>query len=111
MAELIGTFEQIVLLAVLGLETAAYGRAVLREVELAVSRERSVTAGAVYTTLDRLEAKGLLTSRLEEGTPERGGRARRFYHLTASGASALNQARATLDRMWQGKTWPLEVPA
>ena len=111
MAELIGTFEQIVLLAVLGLGDAAYGRAVLREVEAALSRERAVTAGAVYTTLDRLEAKGLLSSRLDEGTPERGGRARRFYRLTAPGASALNHARATLDRLWQGKPWPLEIPA
>ncbi len=111
MAELIGTFEQVVLLAVLGLEDDAYGRSVLREVELALSRARAVTAGSVYTTLDRLEAKGLLASRLEEGTPERGGRARRFYRVTAPGASALNNARATLDRLWQGKPWPLEVPA
>lgn len=111
MAELIGTFEQVVLLAVLGLDDAAYGRSVLSAVEMALQRERSVAAGAVYTTLDRLEAKGLLASRLEEGTPERGGRARRFYRLTAQGASALNQARSTLDKMWQGKPWPLEVPA
>ena len=109
MADLIGTFEQVVLLAVLGLNDGAYGRAVLREVETALARERSVTAGAIYTTLDRLEEKGLLASRLEDGTPERGGRARRFYRLTATGASALNHARATLDRLWQGKPWPLET--
>ena len=111
MAELIGTFEQVVLLAVLGLDDAAYGRAVLRQVEIALARERSITAGAVYTTLDRLEAKGLLASRLEQGTPERGGRARRFYRLTARGASALNETRSTLDKMWQDKPWPLEVLA
>ncbi len=111
MGELIGMFEQVVLLAVFGLEDAAYGRSVLREVELALTRERSVTAGAVYTTLDRLEGKGLLTSRLEDGTPERGGRARRFYRLTAAGASALNGTRSTIDKMWQGKPWPLEVLA
>ena len=111
MAELIGTFEQVVLLAVLGLDDGAYGRSVLREVEVALTRERSVTAGSVYTTLDRLEIKGLLSSRTEEGTPERGGRARRFYRLTANGASSLNQARSTLDKMWLGKPWPLEVPA
>ena len=70
-----------------------------------------MTAGAVYTTLDRLEGKGLLSCRLEDGTPERGGRARRFYRLTAAGASALNVARSTIDRMWQGKPWPLEVLA
>jgi len=108
MSELLGIFEQIVLLAVVGLDDGAYGRAVLREVQLA-SEQRSVSAGAVYATLDRLEAKGLLSSRLEEGTPERAGRARRFYRLTTDGASALTHVRATLERLWQGKQWPLEV--
>ncbi len=108
MAELLGTFEQIVLLAVLGLGDEAYGRAVLRAVQLAVL-ERNVSAGAVYATLDRLEVKGLLFSRLEEGTPARGGRVRRFYQLTSCGASALTEARMTLEKMWQGKCWPLEV--
>jgi PadR family transcriptional regulator, regulatory protein PadR len=111
MAELLGTFEQIVLLAVLGLNEEAYGRAVLRDVQLASGEERSISAGAVYATLDRVEEKGLLSSRLEDGTPARGGRARRFYRVTPSGASALNQARQTLDKMWQGKPWPLEVSA
>lgn len=108
MAELLGTFEQIVLLTVLGLEEQAYGRAVLHEVQLGATG-RSVSAGAVYATLDRLEAKGLLSSRLEKGTPARGGRSRRFYRLTAAGASSLTEARKTLDRFWQGKQWPLEV--
>jgi PadR family transcriptional regulator, regulatory protein PadR len=110
MAELMGTFEHVVLLAVLGLGEEAYGRAVLREVELALAKVRSPTAGAVYTTLDRLETKGWLASQLEEGTPERGGRVRRFYRLTASGVSALNDTRATLNGLWQGKPWPLEMP-
>ncbi len=108
MAELLGTFEQIVLLSVLGLEEQAYGRAVLREVQNATPG-RSVSAGSVYATLDRMEAKGLLSSRLEEGTPSRGGRSRRFYSLTAAGASSLTEARKTLDKLWQGKRWPLEV--
>jgi len=109
MADLLGTFEQIVLLAVLGLEDEAYGRAVLREVQRAPQRGRSISAGAVYATLDRLESKALLSSRLEPGTPARGGRARRFYRLTAAGASALTEARITLEKMWHGKQWPLEV--
>jgi len=109
MADLLGTFEQIVLLAVLGLEDEAYGRAVLREVQRAPQRGRSISAGAVYATLDRLESKALLSSRLERGTPARGGRARRFYRLTAAGASALTEARMTLEKMWHGKQWPLEV--
>jgi DNA-binding PadR family transcriptional regulator len=109
MAELLGTFEQIVLLAVLGLESGAYGRAVLHDVQQAFQGGRSISAGAVYATLDRLELKGLLTSHLEEGTPSRGGRVRRFYRLTAAGASALTDARNTLEKLWHGKSWPLEV--
>jgi DNA-binding PadR family transcriptional regulator len=109
MAELLGTFEQIVLLAVLGLGEEAYGRAVLRAVQVASQDVRSISAGAVYATLDRVETKGLLSSRVEKGTPARGGRARRFYRLTSTGASALTDARRTLEKMWQGKSWPLEV--
>ncbi len=111
MAELLGTFEQIVILAVLGLDEQAYGRAVLRAVQSATEEDRSISAGAVYATLDRVEAKGLLDSRLEEGTPARGGRARRYYRLTADGAAALTLARKTLEKMWHGKRWPLEVSA
>lgn len=109
MSELLGTFEQIVLLAVLGLGEEAYGRAVLRTVQSVALNDRAVSAGAVYATLDRVEAKGLLSSRLEKGTPARGGRSRRFYKLTSTGAAALSEARRTLERMWQGRPWPLEV--
>ena len=109
MAELLGTFEQLILLAVLGLEQEAYGRAILAAVETASADQRSISAGAVYSTLDRLEAKSLLSSRIEEGTPARGGRPRRYYCLTTTGAAALSEARRTLERMWQGKRWPLEV--
>lgn len=111
MAELLGTFEQIVLLAVLGLEENAYGRSVLQAVQSASGDNRSISAGAIYATLDRVEMKGLLSSRIEEGTPARGGRARRFYRLTPTGASALSEARRTLEKMWHGKRWPLEVSA
>ena len=111
MAELLGTFEQIVLLAVLGLDEEAYGRAVLRAVQSASGGDRSISAGAVYATLNRVEAKGLLSSRIEESTLARGGRARRFYRLTPMGASALSEARKTLEKMWLGKRWPLEVSA
>jgi PadR family transcriptional regulator PadR len=107
MSELLGTFEQIVLLAVLGLNADAYGRAVLGEVQSAVS-ERTISAGAVYSTLDRLETKGLLSSTLEQGTPIRGGRVRRFYQLTSSGASALSDTRLALEKIWMGKRWPLQ---
>lgn len=116
MAELLGTFEQIVLLAVLDLADDAYGRAILRAVEAALERDRAVAAGAIYSTLDRVEQKGLLTSRLEpgnpnDGNPARGGRVRRYYRLTPQGITALNDARAALDQMWHGKPWPLPAPA
>ena len=71
MAELLGTFEQAVLLAVWKLVEEAYGRAILRGVQSGLDRE--VAAGAIYATLDRLEEKGFVSSRLEEGTPVRGG--------------------------------------
>ena len=109
MAEMLGTFEQVVLLAVVGLDDDAYGRAVLHAVQTALDRENAVSAGAVYSTLDRLEAKGMLSSQLEEGTVERAGRARRYFRLTAAGASALNNCRRTLDRMWRGKRSQIEV--
>ncbi len=109
MAALLGTFEQIVLLAVMTAGEEAYGRAVLRAVQTNLGAHRSVSAGAVYATLDRLEAEGLVSSRLEEGTPARGGRARRFYRLAAPGANALREARTVLEQMWRGVTWPVEV--
>lgn len=108
-AALLGTFEQIVLLSVMAAGEQAYGRAVLRTVQENLGTGRSVSAGAVYATLDRLEAEGLIRSRLEQGTPARGGRARRFYRLTARGNKALAEARAVLEKMWRGAAWPAEV--
>lgn len=109
MAELLGTFEQVVLLAVVRQGDEAYGRAILREIEDAFSGSRNVAAGAVYSTLDRLEAKGLLSSKLGEGTTERGGRKRRFYRVTAKGFRALNDAKSTLESLWNSIRWPAEV--
>ena len=108
MSELLGTFEQIVLLTVLTLGEDAYGRSVLRESQKNAAGNRPVAAGAVYATLDRLEQKGYLSSRLEAGTPERDGRVRRFYRLTANGVSALEETRKTLERIWRGKRRLLE---
>jgi DNA-binding PadR family transcriptional regulator len=109
MAALLGTFEQIVLLAVVAAGDQAYGRAVLRAVEANLAGDRSVSAGSVYATLDRLEAQCLVASRLERGTPARRGRARRFYRLTPEGARALTEARNSLEKMWRGVRWPMEV--
>ena len=101
MAELLGIFEQAVLLAIRRLAGDAYGRLILREVSAALDREAA--AGAVYATLDRLEAKGLATSTLKPGTAQRGGRPRRYYTLTGEGLKAMDQTRAALDRMWSAE--------
>jgi DNA-binding PadR family transcriptional regulator len=109
MADVLGAFEQSVLLAILRLKEEAYGRAILKEVTLRLERE--VAAGAVHATLVRLEDRGLLTSRLGAGTAIRGGRARRFYKLRPAGLHALNDARAAIDNLWLGLKWPLKGPA
>ena len=106
MAEILGAFEQAVLLAVLRLRDEAYGRAILKQVQTRLERE--IAAGAVHATLDRLEKKGMLTSRLEPGTEVRAGRPRRYYVLDPSARDALNQARAVVNNLWRGVKWPLE---
>jgi PadR family transcriptional regulator, regulatory protein PadR len=107
MADMLGTFEQAVMLAILRLGDGAYGRAVLRRVQESLAR--SVAAGAVYTTLDRLERRGLINSRLAKGTAIRGGRARRYYAVAAEGNHALADAQSTLTKLWQGVKVPMAV--
>ena len=107
MADVLGTFEQAVLLAVLRLGEEAYGRAILKAVQSRL--ERDVAAGAVHATLERLERKGLLTSRLGPGTPVRAGRARRFYRVQPAGIRALNDARRTVNNIWRGLKWPVNA--
>ena len=96
----LGDFEQLVLLGVLRLGDEAYGAAIRQEIH-ARSR-RDVSINAVYTTLDRLESKGLLRAWVGEPTPQRGGRRRKFYTLTASGAAALRQAYRAFTAMADG---------
>jgi len=98
--EYLGEFEQLILLALVRLGNNAYGMTVRREIE--ERAERNVSIGAVYATLDRLEEKGYVTSHFGEATPERGGRAKRFFAISASGVYALNESRETLSRMWKG---------
>lgn len=108
-AELLGAFEQAVLLTVWNLAEEAYGRAILRGVQSTL--ERQVAAGAVYATLDRLEQKCFIDSHVEEGTPVRAGRLRRYYRLTAAGITAMNESKASLEQMWRAAKWPLESKA
>jgi DNA-binding PadR family transcriptional regulator len=109
-AEVLGIFEQAVLLALarpttpLGKE--AYGRGILKEVQSRL--ERDVAAGAVYATLDRLEEKGLISSRLGPGNEVRAGRPRRYYSIEPAGLRALNESKAAVERLWAGVRWPLK---
>lgn len=96
----LGEFEHIVLLAVLRLNDQAYGVTVRREIEARTKREVSI--GAIYATLDRLEAKGYVQSRAGDPTPERGGRSKRFFRVTAQGASAVNRTHRALRSLTEG---------
>lgn len=107
MADVLGAFEQAVLLALVRLGEDAYGRAILKDVQEHLLRP--VAPGAVHATLTRLEARGLVASWLGSGTP-RGGRARRFYRLLPKGLHSLNDARAAVNYLWQGIKWPLKGP-
>lgn len=98
--EHLGELEQLVLLAVLSLEGEdAYGMRVRQVLEERAGRDVSVPT--VYSALDRLEAKGLVTSRLGEATPERGGRAKKLFTVEPTGVAALREARRMFDRMWE----------
>jgi PadR family transcriptional regulator PadR len=103
----LGEFEQVVLLAVLHLGERAYGVPIRQEI--ARRARRRVSRGALYTALDRLEDKKCLTSRMSDPLPERGGRSRRYYSVTPLGLSALQSARQTLLRLWQGLESTLEA--
>ena len=101
----LGEFEQIVLLAILRLGEEAYGVSIRAEIAACTGRETA--PGALYTTLDRLEDKGLVRSRLGDPTPERGGRAKRSFTLTGAGMEAANRERQDLANMLEGLRFPL----
>ena len=96
----LGELEQIVLLAVLRLGDQAYAVPILDQIEKQTGR--TIARGALYTALDRLEAKGCLRSRLGEPLAERGGRARRYFAVTPAAVRALKQSRLALMRLWNG---------
>ncbi|HMC55960.1 MAG TPA: PadR family transcriptional regulator [Gemmatimonadaceae bacterium] len=96
----LGAFEEQILVAVLRSRDDAYGMEVRREIERVTGRELAI--GAVYATLDRLEAKGLLTSGRAFGNGAGGGPSRRRFALSAKGARALADTRAMRERLWQG---------
>jgi PadR family transcriptional regulator PadR len=96
----LGEFELLVLLAVMRAGDEAYGSTILSE--LHERSGRPVARGALYVTLDRLEAKGLLASRAEPGPPARGGRPRRYYTVRPVGLESLRQSLDALSRMREG---------
>jgi PadR family transcriptional regulator PadR len=109
-----GQFEQLVLTAILSLREDAYGVTIHAKVE-ELARPKTVSLGAVYVTLDRLEDKRFVSSKLSDPTPERGGRAKRCYRLEALGERALQDSAVTAKRVWDsivqnwGKDWAKDL--
>jgi PadR family transcriptional regulator PadR len=96
----LGELEQIVLLAVMRLGDEAYTAPMLDEIGLQTGR--TISRGALYTALDRLETKGCLRSRVGDPLPERGGRPRRYFSITPTARRALKESRHALLRLWRG---------
>ena len=96
----LGEFEMFVMLAVRQLNKNAYGMTIRHEIIDRTARD--VSRGATYATLDRLEEKGFVSSWLADPTPERGGRAKRYYKIEAAGSHALESSLNALQSMAQG---------
>jgi len=96
---LLTDFELMILLAVLRVEPQAYGVRIARDIEGATGRR--VLLGAAYAALERLEANGLVSSIIGSATPERGGRAKRFFRLTPRGLRAVKNTQQALSAMWR----------
>jgi PadR family transcriptional regulator len=104
--ESLGDLEHLVLLALVRLGDESYGVPILEEIRVRTGREPS--RPAVYIALRRLESKGLVRSHLGEATPERGGRAKRYFRLTRAGLRQLQLSRAALISMWDQVAHRLE---
>jgi PadR family transcriptional regulator PadR len=100
----LGEFELMVLLTIIHLGDDAYGVPLSRE--LAIRRGRDVSVGSVYAALDRLETKGLVVSTLGESTPERGGRAKRYFRVTEQGIRSAHATRNVLSKLWKSLPSP-----
>jgi DNA-binding PadR family transcriptional regulator len=95
----LGEFEMMILLAVIHLGDEAYGVPISRELER--HRGRDVSIGSVYAALERLEAKGLAASSLGDPTPERGGKAKRYFRITEAGLRQVHETRRVLSKLWR----------
>lgn len=103
----IGSFEQLCLLALIHLKDNAYGKTIQEEISTRAGFD--VSLGQIYVALERLEAKGFVSSVFGESTPTRGGKPKRFFQLTGLGDRALNDSIAALDRMRFGILVPASV--
>jgi DNA-binding PadR family transcriptional regulator len=100
---MLGEFEYLVITAAARCGEQAYGASIRQEIEGITKASCSI--GALYTTIDRLEAKGLLTTRLGDPTPERGGRAKRLVRVTGKGAREASAFYQTVRRATEGLAW------
>ena len=100
----LGEFEQVVLLAILRVGEDAYGVSIRQEIAACTNREPS--PGALYTTLDRLEERGMVTSRFGDPTPQRGGRAKRYFRVSAKGVQAVARVQRGYRRLLDGLQLP-----
>jgi DNA-binding PadR family transcriptional regulator len=96
----LGEMELMVLLAIVRLGDDAYGVPISKELLNLAGRD--VALGSIYAALDRIQQKGLVTSVLGDPTPERGGRAKRYFHITSAGLKALRMTRTALTNLWSG---------
>src|SRR5580658_1033653 len=100
---MLGEFEYLLITAAAGLGDDAYGVAIREEIEATAGRKCSL--GALYTTIDRLETKGLLKTWMGDATPQRGGRARRMIRVTAKGVQAAKDFYDAVTRVSRGASW------
>src|SRR5947207_6422191 len=96
----LGNFELMVMLAIIRIGENAYGVPVSEELEKRTGRD--VAIGSVYAALERLEDKGFVISELGEATPERGGRAKKYFHVTTRGMKEVRETQRALVKLWQG---------
>jgi DNA-binding PadR family transcriptional regulator len=101
---ILGEFEQVVLLAILRLEDQGYGVTIRKEIRECTGR--NAAPGALYNTLDRLEEKGMVRSRMGDPSPQRGGRAKRLFTVTAKGIEAVAHAQRGFQKLMQHLTLP-----
>ncbi len=100
---MLGEFEYLIVTSAAGLGDKAYGAAIREAIKAATGRDCSI--GALYTTIERLEGKGLLTTWMGEATPQRGGRSKRMVRVTAEGARAAKKFYDSVTRISRGATW------